>query len=116
MHDTVELESRGLPTALIITTEFQLEAKVQRDALGMGALDPVVIEHPLSSLTDAEIASLATRIQDLPAGADPTTIGILLVVALVVWRLWVDAQEKEAAASKRTTTAPAKPAPKPEAK
>jgi len=61
MHDTVELEARGLPTALIITTEFQLEAQVQRDALGMAALDPVVIEHPLSSLTDGEIAQRAAQ-------------------------------------------------------
>ena len=61
MHDTVELEARGLPTALIITTEFQLEARVQRDALGMTALDPVVIEHPLSSLTDDEIARRAAQ-------------------------------------------------------
>lgn len=59
MHDTVELETRGLPTAIIITTEFQLEAQVQRDALGLRALDPVVIEHPLSSLTDVEIARRA---------------------------------------------------------
>ena len=61
MHDTVELETRGLPTALIITTEFQLEAQVQRDALGMLALDPVVIEHPLSSLTENEIAQRAAQ-------------------------------------------------------
>lgn len=61
MHDTVELEARGLPSALIITTEFQLEAKVQREALGMSALAPVVIEHPLSSLTDAEIAGRAAQ-------------------------------------------------------
>ena len=61
MHDAVELELRGRPTALIITTEFQLEAQVQRDALGMSALDPVVIEHPLSSLTDGEIARRATQ-------------------------------------------------------
>ena len=61
MHDTVEFESRGLPTALIITTEFQLEAQVQRDALGMAALDPVVIEHPLSSLTEDEISQRAAQ-------------------------------------------------------
>lgn len=61
MHDTVELEARGLPTAIIITTEFQLEAQVQRDALGMSALQPVVIEHPLSSLTESEIAQRAAQ-------------------------------------------------------
>jgi len=55
MHDTVTLESRGLPTATIVTTEFVLEAEAQRDALGMAGLEPVVIAHPLSSLTGEEI-------------------------------------------------------------
>ncbi|HET9404781.1 MAG TPA: hypothetical protein VFO57_09375 [Burkholderiales bacterium] len=49
------LESRGLPTAAIVTGEFLLEAQTQRDALGMSGLDAVVIAHPLSSLTDGEI-------------------------------------------------------------
>ena len=56
MHDAVMLESRGLPTAAIVTTEFVLEAETQRDALGMMGLQAVVIAHPLSSLTDDEIA------------------------------------------------------------
>ena len=45
----------GRPTAVIVTTEFLHEAEVQRDALGMHDLAPVVIEHPLSTLTNAEI-------------------------------------------------------------
>jgi hypothetical protein len=56
MHDTVELEAKGRPTAVIVTSEFKLEADAQRDALGMTGLDAVVIAHPLSSLTDEEIA------------------------------------------------------------
>ncbi len=55
MHDSVMLEAAGRPTAIIITTEFVLEAQTQRDALGMAGLDSVVISHPLSSLTDEEI-------------------------------------------------------------
>ncbi len=55
MHDAVTLESKGLPTAVIVTSEFTLEAVTQRDALGMTGLDAVVIQHPLSSLTAAEI-------------------------------------------------------------
>ena len=50
------LESAGRPTAVIVTSEFVLEAETQRDALGMTGLAPVVITHPLSSLTDEEIA------------------------------------------------------------
>jgi hypothetical protein len=61
MHDTVMLESRGRPTAVIVTSEFVREAEAQRDALGMAGLVPVVIAHPLSSLTDAEIADRAAQ-------------------------------------------------------
>jgi hypothetical protein len=45
----------GRPTAVVVTTEFLHEAEVQRDALGMSDLVPVVIDHPLSTLTEAEI-------------------------------------------------------------
>lgn len=55
MHDAIELEARGVPTAVIVTSEFVREARVQREALGMTGLVPVVIEHPLSSLTDEQI-------------------------------------------------------------
>ena len=40
---------------MIVTSEFVHEAEVRRDALGMQELAPVVIDHPLSTLTDAEI-------------------------------------------------------------
>ena len=55
MHDGVELETKAVPTAVVVTTEFRHEAEVQRAALGMTGLDPVVIQHPLSTLTDDEI-------------------------------------------------------------
>ena len=61
MHDGISLESLGVPTAVIVTTEFVREAKVQRAALGMNALVPVVIQHPLSSLTEEEIRARAAK-------------------------------------------------------
>jgi hypothetical protein len=45
----------GRPAAVIVTTEFLHEAEMQRAALGMPDLEPVVIDHPLSTLTDEEI-------------------------------------------------------------
>jgi len=51
----------GRPTAVVVTTEFRHEAEVQRDALGMPDLDPVVIDHPLSTLSDAEIDARAAQ-------------------------------------------------------
>jgi hypothetical protein len=44
-----------------VTSEFLHEAEMQRDALGMPELTPVVIEHPLSTLTDAEIEGRARQ-------------------------------------------------------
>ncbi len=35
MHGGIELEAKQLPTAVIVTTEFQHEAEVRRAALGM---------------------------------------------------------------------------------
>jgi hypothetical protein len=66
MHDGVRLETLGRPTAVVVTTEFRHEAEVQRAALGMDALVPVVIQHPLSTLTEAEIE---TRAADAAAQA-----------------------------------------------
>ncbi len=59
MHDGYSLESLGVPTAVIVTTTFLHEAKVQRAALGMVGLAPVVIEHPLSSISEDEIRARA---------------------------------------------------------
>ena len=56
MHDAVALEERGVPTAVIVTDAFLHEADVQRTALGAERLEPVVITHPLSTLTEEEIA------------------------------------------------------------
>jgi len=61
MHDAIRLEAAGRPTAVIVTTEFLHEAEMQRDALGMRDLLPVVIEHPLSTLTEGEIEGRAQQ-------------------------------------------------------
>lgn len=67
----MSLESLGIPTAVIVTSDFVREAEVQRAALGMSALAPVVIQHPLSSLTDEEIGARAAQ-------ALPGVVGVLL--------------------------------------
>jgi hypothetical protein len=58
------LEGHGLPTAVIVTEAFVHEAHVQRAALGMDGLHPVVIDHPLSTLSDDEIDSRAAQAVD----------------------------------------------------
>ena len=61
MHDGIQLEALGRPTAIVVTSEFVHEAEVQRDALGMPDLNPVVIDHPLSTISEAEIDARAAQ-------------------------------------------------------
>lgn len=53
------MEESGVPTAVIITRSFLTEAHTQRAALGMEALEPVLITHPLSTLSEEEIEARA---------------------------------------------------------
>ena len=46
---------------MVVTTEFVHEAEVQRAALGMPDLSPVVIDHPLSTISEAEIDKRAAQ-------------------------------------------------------
>jgi hypothetical protein len=51
----------GRPAAVVVTTEFLHEAEVQRDALGMPGLAPVIIAHPLSTISDGDIDARAAE-------------------------------------------------------
>lgn len=61
MHDCVALEELKVPTAVIATNEFLREAHNQAAVLGMPDVEPVVIEHPLSTLSSTEIAGRAAQ-------------------------------------------------------
>jgi hypothetical protein len=61
MHDAIALERAGVPAAVIVTGQFLHAAEAQRRALGMDALAPVVIQHPLSTLSQEEIEGRAAE-------------------------------------------------------
>ena len=54
MHDGIEMERLGLPTASIITHVFNNTAKAMTRLMGVPEFEYIVAEHPLSSLTDKE--------------------------------------------------------------
>ena len=58
MHDTVDLEARGVPCVFVATVEFIDGAIAQARALGA---DPaaVYVAHPIQDRTDAEMTALA---------------------------------------------------------
>jgi hypothetical protein len=58
VHDTVDLEARGVPSVFVATVEFIDGAVAQARALGA---DPaaVYVEHPIQDRTDAEMTAIA---------------------------------------------------------
>jgi hypothetical protein len=64
IRDTIALERLGIPSAAIVTTEFVREAELTRQALGMPDLEPVIIDHPVSSITQGEIDLRVIQIKE----------------------------------------------------
>lgn len=63
LRDAIALEKLGIPSAAVITTEFIRETELTRTALGMEGLVPVVIDHPVSSITMEEVARRVAQIE-----------------------------------------------------
>ncbi len=54
MHDGIEMERLGLPTASVITHVFNNTAKAMTRMMGVPEYEYAVAQHPLSSLSDEE--------------------------------------------------------------
>ena len=61
MHDTVELEDRGIPSVFVSTVEFVDAANAQAKALGTVA-SAVYVEHPIQDRTDEEMQAIADKV------------------------------------------------------
>jgi hypothetical protein len=63
VHDTADLEERGVPSGFIATTEFIDGADMQAAALGF---DParVFVPHPIQDRTEDEIRAIAMEAID----------------------------------------------------
>ncbi len=68
MHDTVDLEQRGIPAVFCATVEFTTGAEAQARALGY---DPAAVytEHPIQDRTDDEMATIADNVFERVAAA-----------------------------------------------
>jgi hypothetical protein len=68
VHDINELETRGLPSIFVASTEFREAARAQAQALGF---DPagVFVAHPIQDRTDDEVRALADAAVDTIVGA-----------------------------------------------
>jgi len=61
LHDSTKLESIGIPTVPIATSEFMMAARAQAAALGRPDLDAVYVAHPIQDQTRQEIEARAER-------------------------------------------------------
>jgi hypothetical protein len=80
VHDTADLEARGVPAAFVATLEFEDGAVAQARALGA---DPaaVYVRHPIQDRTDDEMREIADRALDdvveaLTSAASPERSGV----------------------------------------
>ncbi len=62
MHDGIEMERLGIPTASIITHVFLNTAKAMTRMMGVPGFEFVVAQHPLSSLTGEECKARAAQL------------------------------------------------------
>jgi hypothetical protein len=60
VHDTSDLEIRGIPSVYVATTEFVDGADAQAKSLGF-AHSPVYVEHPIQDRTDEEMVAIGEK-------------------------------------------------------
>jgi hypothetical protein len=58
VHDTTELEARGVPTVYVASSEFREAGAAQARALGFEPAS-VFVAHPIQDRTDDEMRALA---------------------------------------------------------
>ena len=59
MHDGIELEMNGIPTAVIITEEFEVPARTIARMRGIPDYPYAKVGHPIGSLNDDAILERA---------------------------------------------------------
>jgi hypothetical protein len=60
VHDTSDLEIRGIPSVYVATTEFVDGADAQAKSLGF-AHSPIYVEHPIQDRTDEEMVAIGEQ-------------------------------------------------------
>jgi hypothetical protein len=59
VHDIADLESRGVPSVFVASSEFVVAAETQAKSLGFSAAARVFVAHPIQDRTDDEMRALA---------------------------------------------------------
>ncbi len=64
VHDTIELEKRGIPATVIVTDAFKKAAEFQFRCSGLEGHPYIVLPHPVSNLRAEEMRELTLKYID----------------------------------------------------
>lgn len=70
--------------ALVVSQITRADVSGQMQSLG---LSPQAAAERVAALTDVEVAKLAGQIQSLPAGADGSSLVLLILLGVLIWWL-----------------------------
>lgn len=65
MHDAVSSERAGTPALGVMTSRFVSAAQLMSNVLGAPGYKFAVIDHPVSSASDTELANKAKKVVEL---------------------------------------------------
>ena len=65
MHDAVSSERAGTPALGVMTSRFVSAAELMSNVLGAPGYKFAVIDHPVSSASDTELANKAKKVVEL---------------------------------------------------
>lgn len=83
--DQVATTSSQADRSAVLNFVTRADVAGQLQTLG---LDATTAKDRVAAMTDAEVAYLAGRINDLPAGADTAGVILLLLIIAAVWWVW----------------------------
>lgn len=83
--DTQSVIEAGQRDADLVTIRSGLDRSDVRQQFTALGVDPAVVDIRLAALTDTEIAALADRMEQMPAGGDVlAVIGIVFIVLVIL--------------------------------
>jgi hypothetical protein len=68
VHDAIEFERMGIPSVVIVSTEFEALGRAFATSVGAPDYPFVVVPHPVATLADAKVRALAERFVDEVVG------------------------------------------------
>jgi len=87
MIGTDQVVTASTPSDRATVLDFLSRAEVANQLQALG-LDASSAKDRVAAMTDGEVAFLAGRVQNLPAGGDTAGVLLLILIVAAVWWVW----------------------------